>query len=79
MVDLLVRRVPETLVGSLKRRASRHRRSLQQELLSILEMAAREPADQSPALVAARIRARLAQAGRTFSNSAILLREDRRR
>ncbi|TMI84644.1 MAG: hypothetical protein E6H03_01675 [Bacillati bacterium ANGP1] len=43
MADLVVRDVPEHVVRSLKRRAARRRRSLQQELVSILESAAEEP------------------------------------
>lgn len=78
MADLLVRHVPEPVVRSLKRRAVRHRRSLQKELVSILESAA-ESAGRSPAQVAAAIRNHLAQTGRTFSDSARLLREDRQR
>lgn len=79
MADLLVRRVPEPLVKSLKQRAVQHRRSLQQELVSILESAVGASAGQSPAQVAAAIRTHLAQTGRTFGDSARLVREDRQR
>ena len=79
MADVLVRNVPEPVLESLKQRAARHRRSLQQELLGILETAAEEPPRRSPAEVAAALRARLAQSGRTFGDSAALVREDRER
>ena len=79
MADLLVRHVPEPVVRSLKRRAARHRRSLQKELTSILESAAEDSAARSPARVAAAIRNHLAQTGRTFSDSARLVRGDRQR
>lgn len=79
MPDLLVRDVPQGTVEALKRRAARHRRSLQQELLGILETSAEEPQVKSPAQVAATIRARLAKTGRTFTDSAPSIREDRER
>jgi len=79
VADLLVRHVPEPVVRSLKQRAARHGRSLQKELASILESAAEESAGRSPARVAATIRTHLAQTGRTFIDSARLVREDRQR
>jgi len=36
MKNLLIRNVPEELLEKLKKRAKKHRRSLQQELLNIL-------------------------------------------
>ncbi len=79
MADLLVRNVPESIAEALKRRAAQHRRSLQQELLSILEASARESRARSPAEIAADIRSRLARSGRTFSDSTPLIRQDRDR
>ena len=79
VTDVLVRRIPEILIKSLKRRAARHRRSLQQELVTILESAANESTGQSAARIASAVRARLSRSGRTFSDSAALIREDRRR
>ena len=79
MTDVLVRDVPQTLLDALKRRAARHRRSVQQEIVTILEAAAGEPERRTPAEVAAAIRARLAESGRTFRNSTDLIREDRER
>lgn len=79
MADILVRNVPQEMVEALKQRAARHRRSLQQELLSILEASTEESLAKSPAQVAAAIRSRLRQNGRTFSDSTSMVREDRER
>lgn len=79
MPDVLVRNVPHTTLDGLKQRAAQHHRSLQQELLSIVDAAAALPADRSPAQIAAAIRERLAQSGRTFTDSTPLIREDRDR
>ncbi len=79
MPDLLVRSIPEPVVRVLKRRAARHRRSLQQELASILGAAARETDTQRAARIAAVIRARLARTRRRFSDSTPLIRQDRAR
>lgn len=43
MVAFNVRNVPEPVAAALRERASKHGRSLQQELLVILEAAAAEP------------------------------------
>ncbi len=78
MADILVRNVPPEIVDILKRKAARHRRSLQQELLLVLEEAAtRERID--PVEAAARVREQLAGYGRKFSDSTALIREDRER
>jgi hypothetical protein len=44
MVAFNIRNVPGPIAAALRERARRHGRSLQQELLSILESAAAEPA-----------------------------------
>jgi antitoxin FitA len=75
--DILVRRVPAPVVRALKRHAALHRRSLQREVVEILTTAA--TSDRTPAQIAARIRARLLATGRTFTDSAPLIREDRER
>jgi len=49
MVALNIRNVPEPVAAALRERASRHGHSLQQELLSILESAAAEPASATTA------------------------------
>ena len=79
MPDVLVRNVPQPVLDALKHRAEQHRRSLQQELVTILEAAAQEASRETAAQVAAALRARLAQSGRTFSDSTLDLREDRER
>jgi plasmid stability protein len=79
MTDLLIRRVPEGIVRSLKRRARAHRRSLQQELVAILESAAASGAEATPAQFAAAVRLHLARERRRFSDSAVLIRRDRTR
>lgn len=79
MPDVLVRNVPQSILDALKRRAARHRRSLQQEMRDILDTAAREAVRPDPAGVAEAIRAKLAQRGRTYSDSVPLIREDRDR
>jgi plasmid stability protein len=77
--DVLIRNVPEATLAALKERAGRGHRSLQQELLGILQAAAEEQVAPTPAEIAARIRARLAASDRTFSDSTPLVREDRER
>lgn len=79
MPNFLVRDVPEPVTEALKRRAGRSRRSLQQETLSILQVAASEPEEPSPAQIADAVRARLQASGRRFGDSASMLREDRER
>ncbi|MCH7227995.1 FitA-like ribbon-helix-helix domain-containing protein [Haloferula sp. A504] len=48
MKSLHIREVPEETVERLKRRAARHHRSLQGELLTLLEEAAREVIEPEP-------------------------------
>ncbi|MDP2935018.1 MAG: hypothetical protein Q8O86_00845 [Dehalococcoidia bacterium] len=79
MPDILVRDVPHNTLDALKQRAKRNRRSLQQELLVVLEDTAERSQSRSPGHVAAAIRARLAQGDRTFSDSVELVRQDRER
>ncbi|MBI2908255.1 MAG: hypothetical protein HYX92_11460 [Chloroflexi bacterium] len=79
MADILVRDVPEKTLEALKARARRHRRSLQQELVQVLEATAEETPPQSPSEIAAAIRAKLSRTGRVFSDSVELIREDRQR
>jgi plasmid stability protein len=77
--DVLIRNVPEATLAALKQRAGLGRRSLQQELLGLLQTAADEEASPTPAEIAALIRARLAASDRTFSDSTQIVREDRER
>jgi plasmid stability protein len=76
MVQVLVRDLEAEVVARLKARAKRQGRSLQAELKEILEQASRQSLVDARAL-AARIRRQLA--GRSHSDSAELLAEDRAR
>jgi plasmid stability protein len=76
--DVLVRGVPREVLDILKRTAATNHRSLQQELVLILEQAARK--DCSKAVEAATIiREHLSEYGRSYSDSVRLIREDRDR
>lgn len=76
MPNILVRDVEEIVLEKLKEQAKRNGRSMQSEVLSILNLFA-ENAEMSDEQTAATIKKSLR--GRTFSDSAALLREDRRR
>lgn len=74
MKVITVRNVPEDLYRSLVRQAERHRRSLQQQILLLLERA--RALDQEPPLErAAGIRARLQ--GRMLGDTVTEIREER--
>ncbi|HZU13924.1 MAG TPA: Arc family DNA-binding protein [Chloroflexota bacterium] len=79
MPNLLVRDVPERVMAALKRRAADHHRSLQQEMLEILEEVAEETSPQTAADRARIIRQRLAGQYGTFPDSTPLIRADRER
>lgn len=55
-VNLSIKNAPDDVVRRLKERAARHHRSLQGELLAILEDAVRPPSVLSPEGVAAEVR-----------------------
>jgi hypothetical protein len=77
MAQLLVRHLNDDVVKRLKQRAREHGRSLQSEAKTILEEAV---PDYEPAWKRIeRFRKRLQQSGRTFTDSAALIREDRDR
>lgn len=76
MAQVLVRELDPEWVERLKERAARHGRSLEAELRLILEQAATRDAVQA-AVLAAKIRRRLT--GRTHTDSALLVSEDRER
>ena len=79
MGSILVRDVPDAVARALKERAARNHRSLQQELLAILQGAA-TAADRSEAWRRAdAIRQRLGEGGRAHGDSVDLIREDRER
>jgi plasmid stability protein len=76
MGHVLVRNLSTEVVRKLKIRAQQHRRSLQEELKDILEQAARQNAKDVQAKVN---EVRKLFAGRKFSDSSDLIRQDRAR
>jgi antitoxin FitA len=76
MGQVLVRNLPTEVVRKLKIRAKQHRRSLQEELKEILENAAQQNAKDVQARVH---QVRKLFAGRKFSDSSDLIRQDRAR
>lgn len=76
MAQVLVRNLPTEVVRKLKIRAQQHRRSLQEELKDILEQAAQQNAKNVQAKVN---QVRKLFAGRKFSDSSDLIRQDRAR
>ena len=74
MGQVLVRNLSREVVRKLKMRAQQHRRSLQEELKDILEQAARHNAKDVQAKVN---QVRKLFAGRKFSDSSDLIRQDR--
>jgi plasmid stability protein len=76
MAQVLVRNLPAEVVRKLKKRARQRRRSLQEELKDILEQAAQQNAIDVQAEVN---RIRKLFAGRKFSDSSDLIRQDRAR
>ncbi|MBI1743904.1 Arc family DNA-binding protein [Candidatus Acetothermia bacterium] len=78
MPNILIRDVPDKVLKTLKERAIRQHRSLQQELRAILEDSVKHSAHEALAGTR-RLRRKLTRSGRTFSDSVHLLREDRRR
>ncbi len=76
MAQVLVRNLNDKVVARLKRRAKTRGRSLQAEVKTILEEAAKDvPEDFWKE--ADRIREQLKRSGRKFSDSAALIRADR--
>jgi plasmid stability protein len=78
MAQVLVRNLQDKVVARLKKRAKTRGRSLQAEVKTILEEAAKEESLDFWK-EAERIRERLKRSGRKFSDSAELIREDRDR
>jgi len=73
-VNLSIKTAPDQVVERLRRRAKRHHRSLQGELMAIIEAAVREDQPTTPADVLAEVR-RLGL--ETPSEAAALIRADR--
>ncbi|MFO7899026.1 MAG: hypothetical protein R6V58_08195 [Planctomycetota bacterium] len=76
MSDILIRGVDAEAVKRLRARAKRHGRSLQSEARLVLERAAGADAEEITAMLDGW---KQRFAGRTFSRSAKLIREDRKR
>jgi plasmid stability protein len=76
MSQVLVRNLPTEVVRKLKMRARQHGRSLQEELKNILEQAAQQNKKDVQAKVN---EVRKLFAGRKFSDSSDLIRQDRAR
>lgn len=51
-LNLSIKGVPEALAAKLRQRAERNHRSLQGELMAIIERAAQEPLDEAAAMAA---------------------------
>ncbi|ULA62893.1 MAG: Arc family DNA-binding protein [Nitrospira sp.] len=77
MAQVLVRQLDGKIVERLKKRAKEHGRSLQSEVKTILEDAV--PDYEGAWKRIEGLRKRLGKSGRTFSDSAALIREDRGR
>lgn len=77
MAQVLVRQLDDKVVDRLKRRAKEHGRSLQSEVKTILEEAV--PDYEAAWKRIEGFRNRLAKSGRKFTDSAVLIREDRDR
>ena len=77
MAQVLVRQLDDKVVDRLKKRAKEHGRSLQSEVKTILEEAV--PDYEGAWKRIDGLRARLRKSGRTFSDSAASIREDRER
>jgi len=75
-MNLSIKNVPEDVVRRLRQRATRRHRSLQGELLAIIEEAVQSERELSPAELLAEVR-RLGL--RTPSDSATIIRADRDR
>lgn len=76
MAQLLIRNLDEETIQNLKERAKHHNRSLQGEVKLILEEYAKRPYE-SPQAIAERWQGYFS--GRSFSDSAELVRQDRER
>jgi antitoxin FitA len=75
-INLSIKNAPDEVVQRLRRRAERHHRSLQGELLAIIEEAVASERELSPAELLAEVR----HLGvRTPSDAAAIIRADRDR
>lgn len=79
MANLLIRNVQTKTVEALKKRARMRKRSLQQELLNLLEKSVDSGDNTRAYEVAEKIKNKLTVSGRNFSDSVDMIREDRDR
>jgi plasmid stability protein len=79
MAQILVRGLDAALVGRLKERARENHRSLQGEVKAILEEAAAQATKAEALAIVDRWQRYWEKKGKTFSDSAELIREDRDR
>ena len=77
MAQVLVRQLNSNVISRLKKRAKEHGRSLQSEVKTILEEAV--PDYEAAWKRIERLRERLRKSGKTFNDSADLIRGDRDR
>jgi hypothetical protein len=77
MAQILVRGLDDTLVARLKERARENHRSLQREVKAILEEAAAQATNAEVEAILDKWQRHWRQKGKTFSDSAELIREDR--
>jgi plasmid stability protein len=73
-VDISIKGVPESLAEALRRRAARHHRSVQEEVLGILQASVPE---ERPLTFSAFVAEGRAQGISTPGESAAMVREDR--
>lgn len=78
MPDVLIRNIPEEAVERLKQKAARQNRSLQQELYGIITRAAYDDVEALVDRIRER-RVRYEAAGKKFTDSTGLIRQDRSR
>jgi antitoxin FitA len=77
MAQILVRDIDEAVVARLKERARDNHRSLQGEVKAILEEAAGQATNAEVEAILDRWQRHWQQKGKTFSDSAELIRKDR--
>jgi plasmid stability protein len=76
MGNLSIRNLDDAVIDRLKTRASRHGRSMEEEVRSIVSEAVKPSRAEWLARLD-KIKANLTKQGRTFSDSSVLIREDR--
>jgi plasmid stability protein len=78
MSTILISDVPDVVLAQLRQRAAEHNRSPEAEAKAILQDELAKPATPNWAAIN-ELRQRLAASGRSFGDSAELIREDRER